>query len=323
LAGKRKIRREKLMTTENQAQEAEKGHLFGNKYLWILGIVIALAIASNVIMYIWFTSPERIGVAEVNGEVITKDEFIKAIIAQNGQSALDWIIENKLIYQEAKKEGISVSDEEIESRMSEIRSSFGSQESFLSILSLYGLTEEAFKEQLIPRMLAEKIIMKDKDISDKDLIEFFAKNKSSFDEKEQVKLRHILLKTLEEAQQAEEELRNGKDFGTLAKEMSIDTATSSNGGEMGWVGKGVLDPALEKVVFSLNKGERTSVVKTSFGYEIAEVLDKKAARSVTFEEVKDRVKEAYIEDIVQQNYSDWVQGLKSVADIKYYISPGK
>jgi len=323
LAGKRKIRREKLMTTENQAQEAEKRHLFGNKYLWILGIVIALAIASNVIMYIWFTSPARIGVAEVNGEIITKDEFIEAIIAQNGQSALDWIIESKLIYQEAKKEGVSVSDEEIENRMSEIRSSFGSQESFVSILSLYGLTEESFKEQLIPRMLAEKIIMKDKSISDKDLVEFFAKNKSSFDEKEQVKLRHILLKTLEEAQQAEEELKNGKDFAVVAKEMSIDTATSSNGGEMGWVGKGVLDPALERVVFSLNKGERTPVVKTSFGYEIAEVLDKKSARSVTFEEVKDRVREAYIEDTVQQNYSNWVQGLKSVADIKYYITPGK
>lgn len=307
------------MTTENQVQEVERKSIFSNKYLWILVIVVALAIASNIIMYIWLTSPARVGVAKVNGEIIGKDEFIKAVASQNGKSVLDWLIESKLIYQEAKKEGVSVSDKEIEERMSQIRDSFGSQEQFLSILSLYGLTEESLKEQLIPRMLAEKIIIKDKSISDKDLAEFFAKNKSSFDEKEQVKLRHILLKTLEEAQQVEEELKKGVDFAKLAQERSIDTATKDQGGDMGWVGRGTLDSALERIVFSLEKGDRTPIIKTSFGYEIAEVLDKKSARSVSFEEVKDKVRRAYIEDIVQKSYSDWVQGLKATANIEYYI----
>ncbi len=304
------------MTTENQVQEVERKSIFSNKYLWILVIVVALAIASNIIMYIWLTSPARVGVAKVNGEIIGKDEFIKAVAEQNGKSVLDWLIESKLIYQEAKKEGISISDKEIDDRMSQIRDSFGSQEKFQSILSLYGLTEESLKEQLILRMLAEK---KDKPISDKDLAEFFAKNKSSFDEKEQVKLRHILLKTLEEAQQVEEELKKGADFAKLAQERSIDTATKDQGGDMGWVERGTLDSALEKVVFSLEKGDRTSVIKTSFGYEIVEVLDKKSARSVSFEEVKDKVRRAYIEDIVQKSYSDWVQGLKTTANIEYYI----
>lgn len=311
------------MTTEKQIQEEKKGSIFANKYLWILGIVIALSIASNIIMYLWLTSPARIGVAKVNGEIIGKDEFIKAVISQNGQNVLDWLIESKLIFQEAKREGISISEKEIEDRLSQIKESFGSQEKFLSVLSLYGLTEESLKEQLIPRMLAEKIIMKDKTISDKDLAEYFAKNKSSFDEKEQVKIRHILLKTLEEAQQVEEELKKGADFGEIAKERSIDTTTKDQGGDMGWVGRGSLDSALEKVVFSLNKGDRSSIVKTSFGYEIVEVLDKKPARSVSFEEVKDKVRRAYIEDMVQQNYSSWLQGLKAVANIEYYVDLGK
>lgn len=307
------------METEIQGHEVEKKSIFRNRYLWILIVVIALAIASNIIMYLWLTSPARVGVARVNGEIIGKDEFIKAVAGQNGKSVLDWLIESKLIYQEARKEGISISDKEIEDRISQIIDSFGSKEKFLSVLSIYGLTEESLREQLIPRMLAEKIIMKDKSISDKDLAEFFAKNKSSFDEKEQVKLRHILVKTLEEAQQVEEELKKGADFAKLAQERSIDTATKDHGGEMGWVERGNLDSALEKVVFSLNKGDRTSIVKTAFGYEIAEVLDKKSARSVSFEEVKDKVRRAYIEDIVQKSYSDWIQGLKATANIEYYI----
>lgn len=307
------------MTVESQSQEIHKEHTFSSKWFWIFGIIIGLLIASNIIIYLWFNSPSRSAIVSVNGEIIRKDEFIEAVMDQGGKNVLDWLIESKLIAQKAKEEGISISDEEIESRISQLRDTFGSQEKFTSFLSLYGLTEESLKKQLVPRLLAEKIMMKGRTITDKELLDYFNKNKSSFDEKEQVKVRHILVKTLEEAQQIEEELKKGTDFGKLAQERSIDTATNTQGGDLGWVARGVLDPALEKVVFSLNVGERTSIIKTSFGYEIAEVLDKKSAKSVTFEEVKDKVRERYIEDIVQNEYSNWIQELKSSADIVYYV----
>lgn len=304
---------------ENQPQEIHKEHTFSSKWFWIFGTIIGLLIASNVITYLWFSSPSRTALVSVNGEVIKKDEFISAVMDQGGKNVLDWLIESKLISQKAKEEGISISDKDIEDRISQLRDSFGSQEKFISFLSLYGLTEESLKKQLIPRLLAEKIMMKNKTVTDKELLDYFNKNKSSFDEKEQVKLRHILVKTLEEAQEIENELKKGIEFSKLAQERSIDTATKTQGGELGWVTRGVLDPALEKIVFSLNTGERTSIIKTSFGYEIAEVLDKKSAKSVTFEEVKDKVKERYIEDILQQEYSSWIQELKSSADIVYYV----
>jgi len=316
------------MAEENNLQETlqenvSKDHIFSSKWFWIFGIIIGLLIASNIIMYFWFNSPSRTGLVSVNGEIIKKDEFIKVMMGQGGRNVLDWLIESKLISQKAKEEGISISDKEIEDRISEIRDTFGSQEKFLSFLSMYGLTEESLKEQLVPRLLAEKIIVKNKTITDKELLDYFNKNKSTFDEKEQIKLRHILVKTLEEPQQIEDELKKGGDFTKLAQERSIDTASKSQGGDLGWVGRGVLDPALEKVVFALNAGERSSIVKTSFGYEIAEVLDKKSARSVNFEEVKDKVRERYIEDLVQKEYPSWIQELKSTANIVYYVDIGK
>ncbi|MGC9064689.1 MAG: peptidylprolyl isomerase, partial [bacterium] len=196
----------------------------------------------------------------------------------------------------------------------------GSEEKFASLLSMYGITEETLKEQLIPQMLAEKLITKDKTITDKELMDFFVKNKSSFDEKEMVMARHILVKTQEEAQDVLNRLKRGEDFAKLAKEKSIDTATKDQGGEMGWIGRGAVDSALENVLFSLKKGEMTPIVKTAFGYEIAQVQDKKAARSVPFNEVKDKVRESYIADMVQKNYSTWIQGLKASANIVYYIT---
>jgi len=304
-----------------EVKESEKSNKFWkNKYVWIISIVVVAAIAVDVGIYFWLNSPARIGVASVNGQVITKDEFIKAIISQNGQSALDGLIENTLIRQEAKKEGVTVTDQEVQDRINNFKSTVGSEEKFASLLSMYGLTEESLKEQLIPQMLAEKLITKDKPITDKELMDFFVKNKSSFDEKEMVMARHILVKTQEEAQDILNRLKKGEDFAKLAKEKSIDTATKEQGGEMGWIGRGAVDSALENVLFSLKKGEMTPIVKTAFGYEIAQVQDKKAARSVTFNEVKDKVKEAYIADMVQKNYSTWIQGLKASANIVYYIT---
>ncbi|MGB9682764.1 MAG: peptidylprolyl isomerase [bacterium] len=304
-----------------EAKETERTSGFWkNKYVLIIGIVIVLAIAVDVGMYFYLNSPARIGVASVNGQVITKDEFIKAIISQNGQSALDGLIENTLIRQEAKKEGVTVTDQEVQDRINSFKTTLGSEEKFASLLSMYGITEETLKEQLIPQMLAEKLITKDKTITDKELMDFFVKNKSSFDEKEMVMARHILVKTQEEAQDVLNRLKRGEDFAKLAKEKSIDTATKDQGGEMGWIGRGAVDSALENVLFSLKKGEMTPIVKTAFGYEIAQVQDKKAARSVPFNEVKDKVRESYIADMVQKNYSTWIQGLKASANIVYYIT---
>lgn len=307
------------MTSENQVAQKET-KLWKNKYVWIIGVIVVAAVAVNLVMYFWLTSPSRIGVASVNGEVIKKDEFIKAIISQNGQNVLDALIENTLIQQEAKKEGITITDEEVQDRVNNFKSAVGSQDKFDSLLSMYGLTEETLKEQLIPQMLAEKLITKDKVITDKELMDFFVKNKSSFDEKEMIMARHILVKTQEEAQEILNRLKKGEDFAKLAKERSIDTATKDQGGEMGWIGRGTVDSALENVLFSLKKGEMTPIVKTAFGYEIAQVQDKKEARSVTFNEVKNQVKERYIADIVQKNYSTWIQGLKASSNIVYYIT---
>jgi len=307
------------MTSENQGAQKEN-KFWKNKYVWIIGIVVVAAVAVNLTMYFWLTSPARIGVASVNGEIIKKDDFIKATISQNGQSILDGLIENALIRQEAKKEGISVTDQEVQDRINSFKTAFGSQDKFNSFLSTYGLTEETLKEQLLPQMLAEKLITKDKIITDKELMDFFVKNKSSFDVKEMVMVRHILVKTQEEAQEILNELKKGGDFAKLAKERSIDTATKDQDGEIGWIGRGIVDPALENVIFSLKKGEMTPIVKTAFGYEIAEVQDKKQARSITFNEVKDQVKERYIADIVQKTYSTWIQGLRVSSNIVYYVT---
>jgi peptidyl-prolyl cis-trans isomerase C len=126
-------------------------------------------------------------------------------------------------------------------------------------------------------------------ISEEQMKDYYEKNKDKYVQKEQIKARHILLKTEEDAKEVQKELKEGKDFVELAKEKS--TGPSKNkGGDLGWFPRGRMVPEFEKVAFSLKKGEISDIVKTKFGYHIIKVEDKKEEKPQSYEEVKDQIK---------------------------------
>lgn len=89
---------------------------------------------------------------------------------------------------------------------------------------------------------------------------------------EQVWARHILVEKEEEAKDIYASLKKGEDFAELAKELSKDTGSGANGGDLGWFGRGAMVPEFEKVAFSLEVGEISEPVQSQFGYHIIQVL---------------------------------------------------
>lgn len=127
---------------------------------------------------------------------------------------------------------------------------------------------------------------------------------------EQVWARHILVETEEEANSIYERLQNGEDFTELAKELSLDTGSGANGGDLGWFGRGAMVAPFEEAAFSLEIGEISEPVKSDFGYHIIQVLghQENPLNATQFEQKK------------ETEFTDWLTAFREDADITTYES---
>lgn len=128
--------------------------------------------------------------------------------------------------------------------------------------------------------------------------EAYAIDKDKYRVAEEVKASHILFDTsksspeeaLARAKEVRTKLLAGADFATLASEISEDPTAKANGGELGWFGQGRMDPEFTKAAFALkNAGDISEPVRSRFGYHLIRLEDRRPARQLSFDEVKDRI----------------------------------
>ena len=140
--------------------------------------------------------------------------------------------------------------------------------------------------------------------------------KSHFMSPEQRLASHILIKVeknadaaaqkaaLEKAQAIAQQAKSGKDFAALAKSDSEDLGSKAQGGDLGWLDKGITDPAFESALFAMNKGDVSEPVKSDEGYHIIQLRDVRAEKVRSFDEVKSELSKQYLEGERDRQYSD-------------------
>jgi peptidyl-prolyl cis-trans isomerase C len=131
--------------------------------------------------------------------------------------------------------------------------------------------------------------------SEETLISYYKNNLSEFKPPEEIKARHILVKTEAQANKILDEVKSGKDFIELAKKNSIDPA-AANGGKLelpdgrDWLPKGVFEKSFEHTVFKIPQGQFGGPIKTQFGWHIVKVEDKRQPETPSFVQVRSQIK---------------------------------
>jgi foldase protein PrsA len=277
------------------------------------------------------------------------DAFLLSIIDQqisqlsmqrqllNDESFLDQLIEEELINQAAQREGVSVSPEEIDRRIEEnfgysgeeptpapspttgVITSTGEvtpteaptpmtrarfEELYGNLLSTLqagaGLSEAEYREIVAAGILREK------------MQDFVGQQVPTSEV--QIRVRHILLDTEEEAQTILERLEDGEDFALLATEVSTDTLSADQGGELGWIPKGEMSDAFDEVAFNLPVGQISEVVETPSGFDVIQVEERDENRELDPDMLDRRKTEAF---------QVWLYDLQAEAEIEKFWSADK
>lgn len=150
-------------------------------------------------------------------------------------------------------------------------------------------------------------------ISDKEVRGRYDKEIAAMPAKNEVRARHILVKTEDEAKAIIKKLEGGAKFEDLAKESSTD-GSAAQGGDLGYFGEGMMVPEFEKAAFALEVGGYTKEpVKSQFGYHIIKLEDKRQQQPPAFEEVKEQVRSI----LIREKYIEMVKKLRDGSKITY------
>jgi parvulin-like peptidyl-prolyl isomerase len=246
-------------------------------------VVVAVLAIAGAILYQTYMAPYQRVVLKVDDRVVKMDYFLKRCQLANDdiEATITQLEYEEIVKIEAKELGFSVADIEIEKAL---RSDAANSDN----ISESELTDEAFnkwyREQLKSTGLTNAQY---RDTTRTSLMAVGIRNaivSNIPDTLEQVHLHAIVVSSASEAAQVKVRLDGGEDFATVARQVSIDSSTNANGGDIGWVPEGLLT-TYDSVIFSLNVGQISDPIvadstSSTSAYLILMVSEKDAAHAV-------------------------------------------
>ncbi|MFN4197080.1 MAG: peptidylprolyl isomerase [Caldimicrobium sp.] len=203
----------------------------------------------------------------------------------------------------------------------------------ISLLSLAAKEEKldtnpSIKKKILENekmILAEEFLQRklsNLTVTEEEMRKYYENNKSNYREPEGVQLKHILIfvdskegkeaeeRALNKAKQIRDQLLKGAKFEELAKLHSDDLASRNKGGDLGILRKGDTIPEFEEKIFSLKVGEISEPIRSPYGYHIVKVVKKVPASQLSFETVKDRIKEDLLKEKEKEQLEKELENLK-------------
>ena len=228
------------------------------------------------------------------------------------QQTMQFLISSQWLIQEAEKRDVKATDAEVKKTFEDQKKqSFPKDKDYQEFLKTSGQTEADLlyrvRLSVLTNSLQQKIVEGKDKVSDKQVSDYYNKNKSRFAQPETRDLEVVLATKKANADKALAALEDGDSFKTVAKQYSTDPASKSKGGKLPGVTKGQQEKAFDAAIFSAEKGEIKGPVKTQFGYYVFRVTKVTAAKQQPLSEVSETIKNQLKSQQQQKALNDFVK----------------
>lgn len=289
--------------------------------------------------------------AVVNDEVITLSELNNAFEPYQGRftasyqgpdreralsdtkrTLLNRMIDNLLMDQESRKTGITVRNEEITEAINELRMQRKiSPDELLKALQQEGITMDAYRKDIRDQIIRVKLLRRDIKakvaVTDEEIGEYYRKHREDYDGKESVRIKQILLllpkggdpamaeKLRADAEAIHKRLLSGEPFELLSAKFSQGPA-AAEGGDIGYIEKGMIHAEVEDAAFSLPLNQISGVIESSVGFHIIQVVDRRGAGLKAIGEVREEIREKIDREKVEKRFGEWIEELRKKSHIE-------
>jgi peptidyl-prolyl cis-trans isomerase SurA len=295
-------------------------------------------------------------VARVNDSIITKSDLQRSReqlqqeikqdktpnpdleFATREKNLLRDLIDQKLLVQEAKDQGISVENDVIK-RLDEIRkqNNLESMEDLEKAAKDQGISFEDFKDNMRNTMLTQRVIGSEVgrriQLTPAEVTAYYNEHKQDFKQPESVRLSEILVSTEAKpnspapdpnaaeakAKSVLEQIKGGAKFEEIAKKSS-DDASAAQGGDLGFFKRGDLSPEIEKLVYAMQPGQTSDVIRTKQGFILLKVTEHKPEGFMAQKDAEEQIQEKLYYEKLQPAVREYLTHLREDAYID--IKPG-
>jgi peptidyl-prolyl cis-trans isomerase SurA len=248
------------------------------------------------------------------------------------QAALDALINKKLIEQKVKELDIRVSDDEVRLAIEDVKKTNNiSEENLRQALAARGISFDEYKVQLkdqLERLRLISLEVRSKvQVSEKEIQDYYTAHAGNFQVDEAFHARQIFFavpadasqdrqqKIQEKAEKVLREAKSGADFAELAKKYS-DDPSGKEGGDLGFLKKGDLLPALENTLATMKAGDVSGLVRTPAGIHIIKLIEYREGKKQDLASVKREVEDVLYRQKSEERFSEWLEGLRKNAAIE-------
>lgn len=231
-----------------------------------------------------------------------------------------------LLQQEARQRFNSVSDVEIDERLTKLMEQAGGEDQFYANIGMPFKDETLIRGNVADGVRMDKMLKEiyepEPEATEEELHSYYRANLPRYMTDEEVRVSHVSvnlsgaqtrMEVYNKLREVRKKALEGADFDALGQEHSSSKDQPS---DLGWFKRGEFMEEFESIAFSMNEGEISPVFTTQLGFHLCKVTGRKPPVPVPFSEVRDRVKHAFLEEYRDSKFNTFVDDLKAKADVQ-------